>query len=70
MKKLCRSRDNKVLAGVCSGIAEYLGMDVTVVRVLIAVASVVSFGTAIIAYLLCALLIPEESDIIDVDDDK
>ncbi len=57
--KLYRSR-NRIIAGVCAGIAEYLNIDPTVVRVLWAVFSLFSFGVGILAYILCWIIIPEK----------
>ena len=50
-----------MIAGVCGGVAEYLNIDVTVVRVIWAIASVFA-AAGIIAYLICAFLIPEKPD--------
>lgn len=58
-KKLYRSTNNKMLAGVCSGLAKYLGMDPTVIRVIWAVLSLFAF-IGVVAYIICALIIPEE----------
>ena len=64
-KKLYRNSQNKMLAGVCSGLAEYINIDPTIVRVIWALVGL--SGTGIIAYLICALIIPEKpSNIIDV----
>ena len=64
-KKLYRSTTNKTIAGVCGGLAEYLNIDPTIVRVIWAL--VAMSGAGLLAYLLCALIIPEKpSDIIDV----
>ena len=57
MKKLYKSENDKKLAGVCGGIAEYFGIDSTIVR-LIFVVLVVCFGTGLLAYLIAALVIP------------
>lgn len=63
-KKLYRSND-KMIAGVCAGLGEYLGVDPTVIRVIWALVAV--SGAGLVAYLVCALIIPEKpSDIIDV----
>jgi phage shock protein PspC (stress-responsive transcriptional regulator) len=59
-KVLVRSRDNRIVAGVCAGLADYLGMDVNVVRLLVAVVTVFTAGTAILAYLVAWAVIPEE----------
>jgi phage shock protein C len=56
---LRRAYDGRMLAGVAAGIADYLGVDVLVVRVAFAVFTVVG-GASIPAYLACLLLIPEE----------
>ena len=63
-KKLYRSRTDKKIAGVCAGAAKYLNIDVTVIRVIWAVASVFAFA-GVIAYLVCALVIPEEPGYIE-----
>ena len=57
MKKLYKSDVDRKLCGVCGGIAEYLGIDSTIVR-LIWVVLVVFFGTGILAYIISALVIP------------
>ena len=60
MKKLYRSKSNRMIAGVCAGVAEYLNIDPTVIRVLWVIAC---FGTlGILAYIACALIIPEKPD--------
>ena len=65
-KKLYRSATEKKLAGVCAGIAKYFSIDATVIRLIWAVA-VLCAGTGLLAYIICALIIPEEpSNIIDV----
>ncbi len=63
-KKLYRNPNNKIIAGVCSGLAEYINIDPTIVRVIWALVGL--SGAGIIAYLICALIIPEKpSNIID-----
>jgi phage shock protein PspC (stress-responsive transcriptional regulator) len=56
---LRRGHDGRMLAGVCAGLADYLAIDVTIVRVAFAVFTFLG-GAAIPAYLACLLLIPEE----------
>ena len=63
-KKLYRSKTEKKIAGVCGGIAKYLNIDVTIIRLIWAIVSVFA-GTGLIAYLVCALVIPEEPDYIE-----
>ena len=63
-KKLYRNPNNKMIAGVCSGLAEYINIDPTIIRVIWALIGL--SGAGIIAYLICALIIPEKpSNIID-----
>ena len=60
-KPLRRSSDNRMVAGVCGGIAEWLGWDPTWVRVLYVIASVASAAfPGIIVYLALAFIIPKE----------
>lgn len=66
-KKLYRSVSDRKLAGVCGGIAKYLNMDPTVIRVLWAIISLFAF-IGVAAYIVCAFIIPEEStNIIDAE---
>ena len=58
MKKLYRSPTNRMICGVCAGIAEYADMDPTVVRILWIVFSMMG-GSGLLAYIVCALLMPE-----------
>ena len=60
-KKLYRSKSSRMLVGVCGGIAEYFNIDPTVVRVIWAIASVLGFA-GVIAYIVCAFVIPEKPD--------
>ena len=57
-KKLYRSTTDKKIAGVCGGLAKYLNIDPTVIRVIWALIAV--GGAGILAYIICALIIPEE----------
>lgn len=59
VKRLYRSEKNKVIAGVCGGIAEYLNVDPVIVRLIWVVASL-AWGAGIIAYLLAWLIIPKK----------
>lgn len=58
-KKLTRSRDDKWLAGVCGGLAEYTGLDVTLVRLVVAVTAVFTTGVGAIAYLVAWVIMPK-----------
>lgn len=58
-KKLKKSRDNRQLCGVCGGFAEYLNLDVTVVRLLWALVTIFG-GAGLLAYIVAAIVMPEE----------
>ena len=58
-RRLVRSTDDRMIAGVCSGVADYLGVDVTLVRLIAVVAAVLGFGTLIVAYLVAWVLMPQ-----------
>lgn len=57
MKRLTKSNDRK-LCGVCGGLADYLGIDPTIVR-LVWILFVLCAGTGILAYFIAALIMPE-----------
>ena len=56
-KYLTKSADKKI-AGVCGGIAEYLNADPTIIRLVFAL-MVLGWGTGVLAYIACALILPE-----------
>ena len=60
MKKLYRSKSQRMIAGVCGGISEYFDIDVTLVRLGFAALSIFC-GGGLLAYIIAAVLIPEES---------
>lgn len=57
-KRLTRNTHNKVLGGVCAGVADYLGVDPTLVRVLTVLAAFFSLGTVVVAYVVAWALMP------------
>jgi phage shock protein C len=61
-KILARSQKGRMLAGVCAGLADYFGLDVTLVRVIVAVVSVISVGAGVLAYLAAWMIIPAEGE--------
>lgn len=61
-KRLTKSKTEKKIFGVCGGIAEYLDVDPTLIR-LIWAGSVVCFGVGVIGYLVAALVLPEDKNI-------
>ena len=60
-KKLYKDKSNEMICGVCSGIAKYFDIDPTIVRLIWALA-IVFAGTGILAYIICAIVIPNEPD--------
>jgi len=56
-KKLYRSTDNKIIAGVCGGLADYFGLDATLIRI-VWVLLVLLAGTGILAYIIAWILMP------------
>jgi phage shock protein C len=60
MKRLYKSRKNKVIDGVCGGIAEYLEVDPVLVRLIAALLLIFSGGVIFIAYILGMIIIPSQ----------
>lgn len=58
-KKLYKSNEDKIIDGVCGGVAEYFDLDSALVRVLWAVISIFA-GAGILAYIVCALIMPRK----------
>ena len=63
-KKLYKIKSQGKFLGVCAGIAEYLSVDVTLIRVLTLLIIFCSFSTALIVYIGCALIMPDKTDLI------
>lgn len=61
MRKLYKSKTDRKICGVCGGVAEYLNVDSTIVRIAL-VLFCLAGGSGVIAYLIAALVIPEEPD--------
>ena len=61
-KILVRPRKGRMVAGICAGIAEYSALDVTLVRVIVAVVAVITGGIAALAYLTAWMIIPGEGE--------
>ncbi len=59
-KKLYRSRNNRMLAGVCGGLAEFLGIDTTLVRLIFVAGALLGFGSFIFIYIVMFFIVPEE----------
>jgi phage shock protein C len=60
MQRLYRSKKERILGGVCAGLGEHLDVDPTVIRLIWAVVTLLSFGTGIIIYILAWIIIPED----------
>lgn len=58
-KKLYRSSTDKMIAGVCGGLAKYLGIDSTLVRIIFALL-VVGVGSGLLLYIILAIVMPLE----------
>jgi phage shock protein C len=65
-KQLCRSKRNKMLAGVCGGIAEYFSIDPTIIRIVWVVVSL-TYGLGIVAYIIAAIIMPEKRNCTDAE---
>lgn len=58
-KRLYRSPNQRVLAGVCGGLAEYFNLDVTIVRLICLATIVLFWGTGFLFYIIAAIIIPK-----------
>jgi phage shock protein PspC (stress-responsive transcriptional regulator) len=59
-KQLRRPLDDRIVAGVCSGLGRYLNVDPVLIRVAFAVLAILTWGTALLAYPVMWFLMPEE----------
>ncbi|TWP50098.1 PspC domain-containing protein [Lentzea tibetensis] len=60
IKKLRRSRSDKMVAGVCGGAAKLLGVDAALIRIGLVAATLLGFGTGAVLYIAAWILMPEE----------
>lgn len=58
-KRLMRSDDDRWIGGVCGGLAEYTGVDAGLIRLLVAVATVLGAGSLILAYIAAWVIMPK-----------
>ena len=58
-KKLYRNTQNKMIAGVCAGVADYFNIDPTIVRILWVLVGLMAFA-GVILYIVCMFIIPEK----------
>lgn len=68
-KRLYRSRTDKQMAGVCGGVADYLGIDPTIVRI-VWVLLTLAGGPGLILYIIMALVVPEEPEFVQTSAEK
>ena len=61
-KQLVRPRDGRMIAGVCAGIGEYLGIDANIIRLVFAVLTIFSIGAGALVYLVAWAVVPEEGE--------
>jgi phage shock protein C len=61
-KRLFRNEFNKVIAGVSSGTADYMEVDVTIIRLLFVLSTIFLFGTGILVYLVMWIVVPVNND--------
>lgn len=58
--RLHRKTEGQMICGVCNGIAEYSGNDVSVIRLLAVLAAMITGGTALLIYIVLAVILPKE----------
>lgn len=63
MKKIYRSLDDRMLAGVCGGLGEHFKLDPTIVRLAVVLAAFFSAGTMVFIYIIAAIIIPNRIDV-------
>jgi phage shock protein PspC (stress-responsive transcriptional regulator) len=61
-KKLYRSRSQKMVGGVCGGLSDYFDIDVSVIRVLWVIGTLLSIGLGVLAYIVMLIIFPEQPE--------
>ena len=59
-KRLYRSRDERMISGVCGGLGQYFNMDPTLIRLLFVLFAFAGVGSGVLAYIIMAIVVPEE----------
>lgn len=59
-RKLRRSRTDRMVSGVCGGVADMFGVDAALVRIGLVAATLLGFGTGAVLYLVAWMVVPEE----------
>ena len=62
-KRLQRSNDDRWIGGVCGGLADYTGVDAGLIRLIVAVATILGFGSLIVAYIVAWVIMPKSRPI-------
>lgn len=60
LRRLTRSQNNRMLAGVCGGLAEYFGIDATIIRLLWTIISVCTVWPGFVAYIVAWIIVPPD----------
>ncbi len=60
IKRLYRSRSDRMVSGLCAGLGEYIGLDPTIVRLLFALGTIFLFPMPILIYFVMMVVVPEE----------
>ena len=58
-KRLERSNDDRWIGGVCGGLAEYTGVDAGLIRLIVALGTILGFGSLIVAYVVAWVIMPK-----------
>jgi phage shock protein C len=59
-KRLYRSKNNRMISGVCGGLGEFFSIDPTVVRLIFVLGTVFGLGSLLVAYIVLMIVVPEE----------
>jgi phage shock protein C len=59
-KQLYRSRDRRMISGVCGGLGDYFGIDPTIVRLIFVFGSIFGYGILLLIYIVMMVVVPEE----------
>lgn len=57
---LRRSREDRMVAGVCGGLAKTLGVDAAIIRIALVAATILGFGAGAVVYVICCFIVPQE----------
>ena len=60
IKTLTRSKSNRMIAGVCAGLGDYLNIDPTIIRLLFVLGFFTFNGAMLLVYLIMAIVTPEQ----------